>query len=120
MKLLIDMNLSPAWVEALRSKGWDAVHWVTIGEATAPDTEIMLWARTNSFVVFTHDLDFGILLALTHANGPSVIQVRTPNTMPEDLLDTVSQVLERYQNALERGALVGIDLRRARVRILPL
>ena len=37
----------------------------------------MAWARENGYVVFTHDLDFGTLLALTRDAGPSVIQVRT-------------------------------------------
>ena len=31
----------------------------------------MAWAREHGFVVFTHDLDFGHLLALTHAAGMS-------------------------------------------------
>jgi predicted nuclease of predicted toxin-antitoxin system len=34
-------------------------------------------------VVFTHDLDFGGVLALTHAAGPSVIQVRSEDPVPE-------------------------------------
>ena len=28
MKLLIDMNLSPEWIEELQSYGWQAVHWL--------------------------------------------------------------------------------------------
>jgi hypothetical protein len=32
----------------------------------------MAWARANGHVVFTHDLDFGTTLALTHAADPSV------------------------------------------------
>jgi len=27
LKLLIDMNLSPAWVEALQTMGFEAIHW---------------------------------------------------------------------------------------------
>ena len=42
----------------------------------AEDSEIMAWASVNDFVVFTHDLDFGAILALTRAEGPSVVQVR--------------------------------------------
>jgi len=42
----------------------------------------MAWARANGHVVFTHDLDFGTTLALTHAAGPSVIQVRGQNVLP--------------------------------------
>lgn len=37
----------------------------------------MAWALTNDYIVFTHDLDFGTLLAITQADAPSVIQVRS-------------------------------------------
>jgi predicted nuclease of predicted toxin-antitoxin system len=35
----------------------------TIGTADAPDTEIMDYAHTHGYTVFTHDLDFGAILA---------------------------------------------------------
>ncbi len=41
MKLLIDMNLSPDWVEFLSNAGFESVHWSTVGAATAPDAEIV-------------------------------------------------------------------------------
>ena len=34
MKILIDMNLSPMWVQFLVSHGIEAVHWSTIGDAS--------------------------------------------------------------------------------------
>ena len=36
MKLLIDMNLSPLWLEGLTREGFEAVHWSAIGKAPAP------------------------------------------------------------------------------------
>jgi predicted nuclease of predicted toxin-antitoxin system len=63
MKILIDMNLSPTWVQFLVAHGIDAAHWSTIGDASAPDSRIMDYAASNKLVVFTHDLDFGMLLA---------------------------------------------------------
>ena len=75
--LLVDMNLSPQWVPVLGNHGWQAVHWSSIGDPEASDQDIMDWARNNQHVVFTHDLDFGTMLALTHKAGPSVLQVRT-------------------------------------------
>jgi hypothetical protein len=38
VKLLVDMNLSPSWVDRLARHGFEAVHWSTIGAATAPDS----------------------------------------------------------------------------------
>jgi predicted nuclease of predicted toxin-antitoxin system len=77
MKILLDMNLSPRWVESLQAEGWEALHWSQVGDPRASDDVIAGWARQHGFVIFTHDLDFGTLLALTRTKGPSVIQVRT-------------------------------------------
>ena len=71
MRILIDMNFSPCWVEVLRQAGWEAEHWVDVGDPRAPDRSIMEWARESGYIVFTHDLDFGIALALTRAQGPA-------------------------------------------------
>ncbi len=35
MKLLVDMNLSPQWVEVFERHGWQAVHWSTVGDPQA-------------------------------------------------------------------------------------
>ncbi len=83
MKILIDMNLSPDWVKVLEQAGWEAVHWSMLGNMRATDDVIMSWARENGYIVFTHDLDFGVLLALTRAESPSVIRVRTQDVFPD-------------------------------------
>lgn len=97
-----------------------AVHWSTVGDPHATDRTIMGWARERQYVVFTHDLDFGTLLALTQAEGPSVIQVRTQNVMPAYLERVVTGVLTTYASQLSEGALLTVDEGRARVRILPI
>ena len=73
IKVLVDMNLSPEWVSTLTDEGWEAVHWSAVGDPRAPDAEIMAWALVHGHVVFTHDLDFGATLALTHSAGPQRI-----------------------------------------------
>ena len=120
LKILIDMNLSPQWVNTFKEKGIDAVHWSKIGDYMAKDRVIMEWARQNERVVFTHDLDFGTLLALTQATAPSVIQMRTQNVLPEYLGTMVVSLVKKYENQLRKGALMVIDDVANRVRILPL
>ena len=120
MKILLDMNLSPTWVETLAKSNIEAIHWSTIGPANTKDSEIFDWARRNDFVILTHDLDFGTILALTRAAGPSVIQVRTQEIMPASLGTKVVSVIDRHGDVLSKGALIVIDESRARVRILPL
>ncbi len=120
MKLLIDMNLAPGWVSVLAQHGWDSVHWSEVGDPHVADRVIMEYARSNQLVVFTHDLDFGSILALTHLTGPSVIQVRTQDVLPEHLAPFLMPVLAKYQAVLEAGALIVVDEDRLRVRLLPI
>ncbi len=120
MKILIDMNLSPEWVPAFAADDIESVHWSTIGDPRAQDTEIIEYARNNYYIVFTHDLDFGAILALTGASGPSVIQVRTQDILPSHLSARLIQVLEDANGFLESGALIVVDEGRSRLRILPL
>src|SRR5438045_2082271 len=101
MKILIDMNLSPDWVAVLAKHGFDAVHWSAVGDPRAEDSVLMDWARANAHVVFTHDLDFGTALALTQAESPSVIQVRTQDVTPAHLETPIVQVLLENKSVLE-------------------
>jgi len=120
MKIVIDMNLSPQWVPILKSAGHEPIHWSQVGAANASDREIMEWARTNNYVVFTHDLDFSAILAATDAESPSVLQVRTQDVSPKTLSAVVLSSLKQFEERLNEGALVSVDEKEARARLLPL
>ena len=120
MKLVVDVNLPPKWVEFLATRGIQAVHWSSVGDLRATDVEIMDWARAGGYVVLTSDLDFSALPATSSAGGPSVLQVRTQDVFPESLGALVVRVLQEQSEALESGAIVTIDEIAARVRILPI
>lgn len=120
VQLVIDMNLSEEWVGELASQGWTAVHWSKVGDPSAEDTVIMAWASANGYVVFTHDLDYGTMLALTHAAGPSVLQVRGQYVLPEDIGPIVIAALRQHDAELAAGALVVVELKKCRVRVLPI
>ena len=99
MKFLVDMNLSPRWVETLRGAGWNAEHWSSIGRGNELDSEIMQYAALNGYIVLTHDLDFSAILAATHGGRPSVVQLRTDDVSPS----TVStQLMAALRNARRR------------------
>jgi predicted nuclease of predicted toxin-antitoxin system len=80
----------------------------------------MAWALANGHIVFTHDLDFGTILALTHANGPSVLQVRGQDVLPGHMGPVVAAALRQHEAALAAGAIVVVDEKKSRVRVLPL
>jgi predicted nuclease of predicted toxin-antitoxin system len=120
VKVLIDMNLSPDWVPLLEREGWSAVHWSVIGDPRAKDRAIIDWAVDNGYIVFTHDLDFGTTLALTHATGPSVLQVRGEDVLPDHMGPLVIAALRQHDADLASGALVVVEEDKCRVRILPI
>jgi predicted nuclease of predicted toxin-antitoxin system len=119
MKLLVDMNLSPTWIAALGDGGFEAAHWSAVGAHDATDSEIMAFASANGFVVLTHDLDFGAILAANRERTPSVVQVRADDVSPEAIGKRVVDALRQMSGELERGALVTVDLIRTRLRVLP-
>ena len=120
MKILVDMNLSPLWVAFLLEHGYLAVHWSSIGAATAPDSEILEYAVDNGFVVLTHDLDFGALLAARKAPGPSVIQIRAQDVLPAAIGESVIRAVNALRAQLEQGAIITLDILNRRVRLLPI
>lgn len=120
MKLLVDMNLSPRWLGLLAGAGVEAVHWSTVGAKNATDAQIMAYALANDFVVLTHDLDFGAILAATQGDKPSVVQIRSDNVSPDAIGPQVLTALRQMQTELQEGALLTVDLSRTRLRVLPL
>lgn len=114
------MNLSPQWVAAFEDEGFAATHWSRIGRGDADDSEIFDAARERGEIVFTNDLDFGVLLSQTRAGNPSVIQLRTSDVSPQAQVGAVISVLKQHAADLANGAIVTVVPGRARVRILPL
>jgi predicted nuclease of predicted toxin-antitoxin system len=120
VRLLVDMNLSPRWVGVLNGAGIEAAHWSTLGAINAPDSDIMAHAAAHGYVVLTHDLDFGSILAATHGEKPSVVQIRAADVSPDVIGKQVIAALKQMAAELEEGALLTIDPNRTRLRVLPL
>jgi predicted nuclease of predicted toxin-antitoxin system len=119
VRLLIDMNLSPRWVSLLNSRGMEAVHWSSPGSANAPDVEIMAYASGNVRCA-DDDLDFGAILAATHGEKSSIIQIRSDDVRPEMIGTQVIAALLQMEPELEQGALLTVEPDRLRARVLPL
>ena len=120
MKLLIDMNLSPKFVDLMLKKGVDAVHWTEIGAPDARDTEIMEYACKNDYIIMTCDLDFNILLAIAHSLKPSVVQLRAHMITLKQDGDWIAAAVIQNADALEKGAILSADTKKYRLRLLPI
>jgi predicted nuclease of predicted toxin-antitoxin system len=120
VRIVVDVNLAPAWADRLTTAGHEAEHWSQIGPLDAKDSEILAWAVENNAAVLTCDLDFGAILAASQACTPSVLQIRARDVMPATMGERVVRVLEALTAELEQGAIVSVDLDLARVRVLPL
>lgn len=120
MKFLVDMNLSPDFCPAISKDGLVAVHWSVVGRSTATDAEIMQYARDHGYVVISHDLDFSAILAATHAQAPSVVQVRTQDVLSPAFVQLLRAAIKQFTVELETGAILVIDADRAKAKILPI
>jgi predicted nuclease of predicted toxin-antitoxin system len=96
------------------------VAWSSLGVANQTDPKIMIYAALHDHVVLTNDLDFGLMLSASNASAPSVVQVRLDNLDPELIGGRLIEMLRTFRDELETGALVTVDLKKTRVRVLPL
>jgi len=104
-RLLVDMNLSTEWNPLLRAPGHWAAHSYEVGDPRAPEKALMQWTIANSCAIVTHDLDFGTMLALNGANGPSVLQVRGLDVLTGAIGPLVLSILRMNFAEIEQGAL---------------
>jgi predicted nuclease of predicted toxin-antitoxin system len=120
MKILVDACLSPEWAGFLGQNGFVATHWSTLGSMQTPDLQLFQIARQQGYWIFTHDLDFGTILAFSGANGPSVIQARLQDISVGASGLVVIRALRQFDRLLQKGCILTILPGRNRVRILPL
>lgn len=120
MKILLDMNIPFRYAALLAKKGVEVLRWPDVGAPDAADIEIMEYARNHDYIVLTCDLDFSTILSVTHELKPSVAQIRASVLHAERAVDLIVSALVRYKDDLKKGAILSIDLKKARLRLLPL
>ena len=75
----------------------------TVGSPSAPNSSVIDWVRLKNGVVFTQDLDFETMLALTYSFGPGVLPVRGQND-PCHMAPDVSAALNQDASDPENDA----------------
>ncbi|MGE3288886.1 MAG: DUF5615 family PIN-like protein [Pseudonocardia sp.] len=119
MRLLIDESLQHDLAAVLSSHGHNAVHVADVGLQGAPDVDVPTKASADDRVVVTADTDFGTLLALSGASGPSVILLRRSGRRVPERAQIVLLVLDLVADQLATGSVVTVDNERVRIRPLP-
>lgn len=114
------MGVSITTVRTLREHGHDAVHLRELGLQTLPDDRILAKAIEERRIVLTFDLDFGDLLAASDKQTPSVILFRMRNQTPGAVTPRLFEILSVCADVLKSGALIVVEDRRYRVRVLPI
>ena len=120
MKLILDMNISPKLVNLLIQRNINAKHWCMVGENDAKDSEIFAYAKENDCIIVTSDLDFTTILSVSQAKKPSIIQIRKQNLHLATLAEALSVLVNRWENELQSGAILTLDMNKDRIRLLPL
>jgi predicted nuclease of predicted toxin-antitoxin system len=76
MRLVLDQGVPRDAAALLRSLGHDCIHVGEIGMSKAADEEILAFSLGRNAVVVTLDADFHAIVAVSGAQGPSVIRMR--------------------------------------------
>jgi len=120
VRLLIDEALQDAVAHLLAEEGHETRHVRLLGMAGSTDDEVMAAALREGCVLVTTDTDFGTILALTGAAGPSVLLLRGIGDSTSERVTAILNVLPRVDYELSQGAVVVIEEDRYRIRYLPI
>ena len=120
MRFLADAGISPDTVAFLTRLGHDAIHVRALDMHRAQDRGLVEYARFETRVIVTFDLDFGDILALGVLDRPSVILLRLSDERPAEVNSRLATVVTEQAATLESGALILVEDVRYRVRKLPI
>lgn len=112
MRFLVDRCAGARLAEWLRTEGHDVVESRERGPDPG-DQKLLDWARNECRVLVTIDTDFGKLLFVHRAQHAGL--VRLPDVPATTRIDIMRQVIERYAEELDRGAI--ITVRGSRIRV---
>ncbi len=120
MRFLIDESVSHTVAAPMRDAGHDAVHIGDLGMLGTDDEAVMATALDQDRVLVTADTDFGALLALSGAPGPSVILFRREGRRPADQAALLIANIDAFRAPSEAHFIAVIGADRIRIRPLPI
>ena len=109
MRLLADVHISPMTVRHLNELGHDVVRVGEIMRSNAADREIVERAADDGRVVLTQDLDFSEIIALSGAQGPSLITLRLSDSRVGNVNRVLSTVLVQLESEISSGIVATVE-----------
>ena len=95
---LADENFPVATVRFLRERGDDVIHALETFSGVADDV-LLAFARAESRIILTFDLDFGNLVFRDRlASSPGVVLFRVEQFPPMEMLETLKRFFESGRN----------------------
>jgi len=119
MQFVLDQGVPRDAAARLRSLGHDCIHVGEIGMSKAADEEILAFSLGRNAVVVTLDADFHAILAVSGAQGPSVIRMRLQGLGGPEVVEVVRNVLARFEAELKGGSLITVKARKTTCHRLP-
>jgi predicted nuclease of predicted toxin-antitoxin system len=87
---------------------------------TAPDSEILDYARRVGRAILTEDLDFSTLLALSGWEGPSLVTLRLSETKARIVARKILEARHILEPKLAEGYAITLEDKAIRFRKLPI
>ena len=120
MRLFQDQGVPRDAAARLRDLGYECMHAGEIGMGKSADDEILAWSLGKNAIVVTLDADFHTMLAVSRANGPSVIRLRMQGLGAWQVVELVQSVFAGFGDDLKRGSLVTVKAHKVTCHRLPI
>lgn len=120
MRFLIDESVSATVALLLNEGGHDALHIGHLEMMGARDEMVLAAALEHDRVLVSADTDFGALLALSGASGPSVILFRREGRRPSDQAALLLANVDSFRDPLGDNFIAVVGRGHVRVRPLPI
>ena len=105
MRFLVDRCAGRRLAEWLHSRGHDVVESRSLGPDPGDQT-LLEWAVSEQRVLVTIDTDFGKLVFFDKARHCGI--VRLPDVLSNRRIELMEEVLARYGDQLEVGAIITV------------
>jgi len=65
-------------------------------------------------------LDFSVILSVTSGQQPSIVQIRAQGLDIAKIAELITLAVAQHKDEIEKGAILSIDAKNSRLRLLPL